>query len=63
MPTDKDKDSCQYAYEYDFIASITLPPKQPRCWYRTTTYIDNNRANMHIIYQPTESANTPTITN
>ena len=28
-PTDKDKDSCQYAYEYDPVAGITLPPKRP----------------------------------
>ena len=28
-PMDKDKDSCQYAYKYDFVISITLPPKQP----------------------------------
>ena len=25
----------------NFITSITLPPKQPRRWYRITTYIDN----------------------
>ena len=29
-PTDKDKDSCQYAYEYDPVAGIILPPKRPR---------------------------------
>ena len=29
-PTDKDKDSCQYAYEYDPIAGIILPPEWPR---------------------------------
>ena len=29
-PTDKDKDSCQYAYEYDPVAGITLPPERPR---------------------------------
>jgi hypothetical protein len=40
-PTDKDKDSCQYAYEYDPVAGITLPPERPRRWYRTTTYTDN----------------------
>ena len=28
-PTDKDKNLYQYAYKYDPIASITLPPKQP----------------------------------
>ena len=51
-PTDKDKDSCQYAYEYDPVAGITLPPERPRRWYRTTTYTDNNRANMPTIYKP-----------
>ena len=35
-PTDKDKNSCQYAYEYDPVAGIILPPKRPRRWYRTT---------------------------
>ena len=29
-PMDKDKDSCQYAYEYDPVAGIILPPKRPR---------------------------------
>ena len=51
-PTDKDKDSCQYAYEYDPVAGITLPPERPRRWYRTTTYTDNNRADMPTIYEP-----------
>ena len=26
-PTDKDKDSCQYAYKYNPVTSIILPPK------------------------------------
>ena len=51
-PMDKDKDSCQYAYKYDPVASITPPPKRPRRWYRTTTYTDNNRADMPTIYEP-----------
>ena len=29
-PTDKDKDSCQYAYEYDPVAGIILLPERPR---------------------------------
>ena len=62
-PTDKDKDSCQYAYEYDPVTGITLPPEQPRRWYRTTTYTDNDRANMHMIHQPTDRADTHTIYN
>ena len=49
---DKDKDSCQYAYEYDSVAGITLPPERPRHWYRTTTYTDNNCADMPMIYKP-----------
>jgi hypothetical protein len=64
---------CQYAYgqtrfradlptEYDPVAGITLPPERPRCWYRTTTYIGNDRANMHTIHRPTDSANMPAIT-
>ena len=50
-PMDKDKDLCQYAYKYNPVASITLPPKRPRHWYRTTTYTDNNRADMPTIYE------------
>ena len=54
--------TCQYAYEYDPVASIILPPERPYRWYRTTTYTDNNRANMHTIHRPTDSANIPAIT-
>ena len=50
-PIDKDKDLYQYAYKYNSVASITLLPKQPRCWYCTTTYIDNNRADIPTIYE------------
>ena len=48
--------------EYNPVAGIILPPKQPYCWYRTTTYTDNNHANMHMIHWPTNSTNTPAIT-
>ena len=48
--------------EYDPITSIILLPERPYRWYYTTTYIDNNRTNMHIIHRPTDSTNTPTIT-
>ena len=44
--------SCQYAYECDPVAGITLPPERPRRRYRTTTYTDNNRADMPTIYEP-----------
>ena len=47
--------------EYDPVAGIILPPERPYRWYRTTTYTDNNRANMHTIHRPTDSANTPAI--
>src|SRR6266700_1848493 len=47
---DKDKNSCQYTYEYDPVASIILPPERPYRWYRTTTYTDNNRADIHTIH-------------
>jgi hypothetical protein len=57
-----DKNSCQYAYEYDPVAGIILPPERPYRWYHTTTYTDNNRANMHTIHRPTDSANMPAIT-
>ena len=58
-----DKNLCQYAYEYDPVAGITLPPEQPRRWYRTTTYTDNDRADIHTIHQPTDRADTHTIYN
>jgi hypothetical protein len=29
-PTDKDKNSYRYAYKYDPVASIILPPERPR---------------------------------
>ena len=35
-----DKNLCWYAYKYDPVAGIILPPKRPYCWYRTTTYTD-----------------------
>jgi hypothetical protein len=66
--------SCQYACdlptrfranlptEYDPVAGIILPPERPCRWYRTTTYTDNNRADMHTIHQSTDSTNTPAIT-
>ena len=57
-----DKNSCQYAYEYNPIAGIILPPERPCRWYRTITYTDNNRANMYTIHRLTDSANTPAIT-
>ena len=61
-PTDKDKDSCQYAYEYDPVAGITLLPEQPCRWYRTTTYTDNDRADTHTIYHRlNDRADTPVI--
>ena len=60
-PTDKDKNSCQYAYEYDPVAGITLPPERPRRWYRTTTYTDNDRADMHAIHRLTDRAYVPAI--
>ena len=47
--------------EYDPVTGIVLPPERPCRWYRTTTYTDNNRANMHTIHRPTDSANTPAI--
>ena len=31
MPTDKDKNLYWYAYEYNPVVGITLPPKQPHC--------------------------------
>ena len=49
-PMDKDKNSCRYAYEYDSVAGIILPPERPRRWYRTTIYTDNDRADMHAIH-------------
>ena len=61
-PTDKDKNSCQYAYEYDPVAGITLPPEQPCRWYRTTTNETTDRADTHTIYhRPTNRADMPTI--
>ena len=56
-----DKNSCQYAYKYDPVAGITLPPERPRRWYRTTTYTDNDCANMHAIHQLTDHAYVPAI--
>ena len=47
--------------EYNPITSIVLLPKRPYRWYYTTTYTDNNRANMHTIHQPTDSVNMPAI--
>ena len=47
--------------KYDPVAGITLPPERPRRWYRTTTYTDNNRADMHTIHRPIDRADTPTI--
>ena len=63
---------CQYAYgqtrfradlptEYDPVAGITLPPERPRCWYRTTTYTDNDCADMHAIHRLTNRAYVPAI--
>ena len=40
--------------EYNPVAGIVLPPERPCRWYRTTTYADNNRANMHTIHRPTD---------
>jgi hypothetical protein len=48
--------------EYDPVTGIILPPERPCRWYRTTTYTDNNRADMHTIHQSTDSTNTPAIT-
>ena len=38
--------------EYDPIAGIVLPPKQPCRWYRTTTTQTIIRADMPTIYKP-----------
>ena len=48
-PMEKDKYLCQYAYKYNPVASITLLPKRPRYWYRTTTWTDNNYITMTIV--------------
>ena len=51
-PVTYEQDNCRadLPTEYDPVAGIVLPPERPCRWYRTTTYTDNDRADMHAIH-------------